>query len=382
MFLAWTAGGTEGLEQKCDAFYSSKWTIITYDGLPKSYYRCEMRGKLENDQEEITTDTSKNTKSNEEVTMVYYYPSQTVKFIPNSLFDKFVNLEFLYVDYNNKFETMKREYLQNANKLKSLNIHENLVQKLDRKVFSEAKNLEHINFRHNQIESIHMEAFNGLANLQGVNLKGNKIKNLHPKTFSSITNLNILELTRGENCVKKRFTSASRKFPEIEGKISSSCIFELLPNEIKIKIQAANDKIGNLTIEAQANQEKFKEMTSKLEEMRAEISSQQEKLVKELADQQIKFDAKIASKKLQMEAKYIQMEAKLTAQMETKQTDQRLELLQEIVKHNIEQNLALVERINDQKDWNLKYSDEIEKTCENNLRLVQNRLTVLETKDD
>ena len=409
------AGVTESLEQKCYTFYYANLFINNYDGPTKSYYMCRINGALENDQEEVTTVTSENPRSNEEVTMVHYDSGQIVKFIPNSLFDTFSNLELLYVYSNNNFKTMKREYLQNANKLKNLHIYQNLLKKIDGNVFSEAKNLEHINFAHNQIESIHKEAFSGLPNLQGVYLQENRIKNLHPKTFSSIANLNVLQLKGGTNCVKEKFTSANQKFPEIEGKISSSCTFELLPDAIEIKIQETNDMIDNLK---KANQENFKEMTNKLEE----ISSQQEKSVNELADQQIKFDAKISdqqkefdtkiadqqkkfdtkiadqqkvfdakisSEKLQMEVKNSQIDVKIT-QMEAKLSAQKLELLQEcksealqeIVKHNTEQNLALEERINDQKDWNRKYSDEIETTCENNIRLVQIRLTVLETKDD
>ena len=298
---------------------------------------------------------------------------------------------------------MKREYLRNANKLKNFKIYFNTVRKLDGNVFSEAKNLEHISFKYNQIESIHREAFSGLPYIKDIYLYENKIKMLHPRTFSSIANLNVLDMIGIKNCVNSRYTSANQKFPEIEAKISSHCVFELLPDEQnKIKIQEANDKIGRLTAEAQANQEKFKEITNKLEELKTEISSQQEKCVKELADQQKEL-TKIASEKLQLQAKITQLEAKNNQteaknsqvdikiiQMEAKLTAQKLELLQEcksealqeIVKHNIEQNLALEERINDQKDWNTKYSDEIETTCENNLRLVKIRLAVLENKDD
>ena len=136
VFLTWMAGGTDGLEQKCDTFKFVDWWINTSDGPTKLYYYCKIKGKLENDQEEVTTDTSKNTKSNAEVTAVYYQTHQTVKYIPNSLFETFLNLEYLHIDYNNKFETMKREYLQNANKLKNLKIYLNSVKKIDGNVFS------------------------------------------------------------------------------------------------------------------------------------------------------------------------------------------------------------------------------------------------------
>ena len=230
------AGGAKSLEQECVSFYFKDWPINTYDGPEKSYYICRILGQLENNSEDgVTTNTSKNTKSNDEVTSVYYYWGQTVKFIPNSLFDTFSNLEFLYVDYKNKFETMKREYLQNATKLKNLKIFRNSLRIIDGNVFSEAKNLEHINLSDNQIMSIHKEAFNGLPNLKGVFLLYTKITNLHPTTFSFIVNLNVLHLTGGENCVNERFISASQKFPEIEGKISARCTYEPFPDEVVVE---------------------------------------------------------------------------------------------------------------------------------------------------
>ena len=253
---------------------------------------------------------------------------------------------------------MKREYLRNANKLKNLWINNNSVKKIDGNVFSKAKSLEHINFKYNQIVSIHREAFNGLPNLQGVYLQYNQIKILHPETFSSIANLNILELTGGVNCVNETFASENQKIPQIEAKISSSCTYKPFPDEVKAiqklaeenksMIQEINHKIGNLTAEAEAKQEKFDEMTNQLEKMKAELSSQQEKQVKELADQHKEL-TKIASDKLQLEAKITHLDAKLATQqkecnqIEAKLTVQKLELLQECksdalqesAKHNI-----------------------------------------------
>ena len=383
------AGGTNSFEQKCDRFAPDTWAVNTHSGYFKLYYICNINGELENDQEEVTTDTSKNTRSNEDVTMVIYKSSKTVKFIPNSLFDTFVNLEYVLIHFTNKFETMKREYLRNAHNLKSLKVYGNPIKKIDANVFAEAKNLKNINFCNNHIELIHKEAFNGLPNLREVYLFENNIKKLHPQTFSSIATLNLLDLSGNETCVNEKFTSVDRRFPEIEGKISTRCSYEI-PDEVTVEdesLKQANDKISILTAETQANQEKIKEMTSKLEEMKAEIRRQQEKHVKEFADQQKEYDANIAGINLQNKAELAtQMEAK-TNQMEVKLTAQKLELVQEcksvalleIAKHSFEEGklsgqmmtlqnvyLALVNSINDQK---------------NILQLVQERLTNLEKKD-
>ena len=225
------AGETECITQICKSFATAGHYLNTYFGADKSYYICYIDGPLENDQEAVTTDTSNNTKSNEEVTMVFYDHEYTVKFIPNSLFDTFTNLEYLFVSYGNKFETMKPEFLQKANKLKNLEIRYNLIKQIDANVFAGANNLEHINLEGNPIKSIHFQAFNGLPNLQGIFLQETQIKNVHPKTFSSITKLNILSFNRGESCVDEIFYDANKKFSEIEKKLSQNCTFELLPEE-------------------------------------------------------------------------------------------------------------------------------------------------------
>ena len=95
--LAWMAGMTDGVTQKCYSFSSSSQYANTYDEPRISYYWCEINGNLQNEQEEVTTDTSGNRKSNNEVTAVFYYTGNMVKFIPNSLFTTFVNLECLYI---------------------------------------------------------------------------------------------------------------------------------------------------------------------------------------------------------------------------------------------------------------------------------------------
>ena len=335
MFLAWMAGGTESFRQECDTFFAYSMPLNTYDGPNQLYYYCGITGKHHgqvNDQDEVTTDTSKNLKTNEEVTMVIFHSDYIVKFIPHSLFTTFINLEYLLIYVNNKFETMKREYLRNANKLKNLDIHQNSIKKIDGNVFSEAKNLEHINFGNNQIESVNKEAFNGLPNLQGVYLHQNKIKNLHPTTFQSIASLNILELRGDENCVNDRFSRANQNYPEIEEIISSQCTFELDSVEIKaIQKMAKENKIY------------ISNLIYKLKGMKAEINSQKDK-VKELAEHQKQFDTEIAnqqkplegqiaSEKLQMETKITQLEAKLATQQMELLHECKSELQLEFAKH-------------------------------------------------
>lgn len=220
--------GLNGLEQKCHNFNSTDIIYNTYEYEPrKIYYKCSIRGSLINESEPVTTNTELNELSNDEVTMVWYNSNSTVKFIPNSLFTTFKNLEYLNIGANNTFEIMKPEYLKNAKSLKVLWVYENSVKRLDGKIFVEAPNLEHINFERNQIESIHEMTFNGLPNLQGIYLHKNKITNLHPSTFFFITTLDNLVLSENV-CINQEFKDAKKKIVLIKDEIEKSCSYKQL----------------------------------------------------------------------------------------------------------------------------------------------------------
>ena len=217
--------GSTGFEQKCYEFGDYSTSANTYDLVQdKSYFRCEINVYLLNECDEVTTNTGLSNQSNDDVTMVSYDGFKTIKCIPYSLFTTFVNVEYLYIGLDNHFETLKPEYLKNAKRLKSLQIFQNSVKKLEGNIFVEAPNLENINFNYNQIESIDLLAFNGLPNLQRIYLHGNKIQNLHSSTFSFISKLSILGLLEN-NCMDQSFENANQKFSEIEGEISRNCTF-------------------------------------------------------------------------------------------------------------------------------------------------------------
>ena len=352
------AGVTTSLEQKCESFYYRDWASDTYRKHTRTYYICQINGNLVNDQEEVTTDTSENERSDEEVTAVDYNHSYTVKFIPNSIFQTFRNLEYLYISSNNQFDTMKREYLRHAKKLKNLWFHYSDLEKINGNVFVEAKRLEHINFQHGKIKSIHKDAFHGLPVLKGVYLNDNQIKYLHPRTFSIIPNLYILELSGEANCVDEKIVSANNKFPAIESKISQHCT---LPDEVidepkvedeslkqvKITIQKANVMIGNLTADVAANQEKIKEMTDEFEQMKAKLNAkitEQQKELTKIASEKLELEAKLATQqkecKSELQLEFTnhkdEIEAKLTAQKMELLQECKSEVLQESAKHNIE----------------------------------------------
>ena len=209
----------------------------TYDGPDKSYYMCQITENLD----QVSTNTTGNQRSDADFKLVWYSSGETVKYIPRSTFTTLPNVEYLFINSDNKMEVFKAEFLQGAKKLKNLHVKRNLVKELAGNLFVEAKNLEHINFEENQIQSIHKLAFNGLNNLQGIYLQFNRIYNLASTTFSFLSRLRILDLT-GNICVNQKFPSASQRIVRIEAEIGGFCRYKLFPDEVaaqKLKEEAA-----------------------------------------------------------------------------------------------------------------------------------------------
>ena len=106
------------VEQVC-IFETINWsTNCLGHGPRKNYYTCKITGtKLINDTELVSTNTLNTTRANIEVEMIYY-DNNEVKFIPNSIFETFLGLEYFFLGADQKLEVLKRSFLKNAKKLK------------------------------------------------------------------------------------------------------------------------------------------------------------------------------------------------------------------------------------------------------------------------
>lgn len=219
------------LDQKC--VFDLKTTYEnSYDDPMRSYYRCAVNdAKLVNENETVATITSNNRKSNDDVTMFMYKEDNFVKFIPNSIFSLFPNLEYFWIDEDQHFKHLKADSLKNAHNLKVFHVTFNDITKLGAHVFSEAIMLEYINLSSNKIETIDKSAFVGLSKLKGVLIDENRIRVMYASTFSHLKNLFVLEL-RENVCINKLFENASMKFAIIEGNIRFSCVYTLTPAEM------------------------------------------------------------------------------------------------------------------------------------------------------
>lgn len=215
--------GLECVEQSC-MFEHDDWLINGNNGQMKEFYQCRfVQAQLLNEDERLTTETSSNTKKNSDVDAVVYFDSRT-KYIPNSLFTVFPNLEYIVVT-SCHLEKIRPHYFKNAMMLKTIWISKNNIKDLIAHSFVEAPYIEYINLPDNKIESIHKMSFSGLHHLKGIYLQNNRISNLHPETFSHLGSLETLHMLDGTNCLKRKFTKVNMDLLEIENQIRGSCIY-------------------------------------------------------------------------------------------------------------------------------------------------------------
>lgn len=211
------------MEQIC-VFEHDNWLINGNDGHMKEFYQCRfVQSQLMNEDESLTTNTSSNTKRNSDVEAVVYFDGR-VKYISNSLFTLFPNVEYLVLA-SCHLEKVRSHFFKNALMLKVIWINKNNIKELIANSFVDAPHLEHINLPDNKIESIHRMTFNNLHHLKGIYLQQNKIANLHPETFSHLGGLQSLYLLDGSNCLKRKFSKVNMEIPEIENQIRGSCIY-------------------------------------------------------------------------------------------------------------------------------------------------------------
>lgn len=274
------------MEQKC-SFKNSFFYKNGFDGPSQLVYFCAISKDqpLTNENDTVIINTDDNNKTNEDILAIGYISGNQIKYIPQALFTTFVNVKEFFMDADSQFETLKPEYLNNANNLKVFGIWSNEITKLGANLFVYAPNLEHINFQGNKIERIDRLTFSNLTQLQGLYLPNNKIANLHPETFSHLKDLQVLNLL-GNVCVNKFFGNANTRFKEIEEEIRKSCTYTLSAEELAyIERQEAAAKLSaqlKSTTSAPSNQ--TEEVPTLLIEPSIKNQQENEKRIAELIE--------------------------------------------------------------------------------------------------
>lgn len=141
------------------------------------------------------------------------FTSSNLSYIPDQVFKKFPNLEYLSV---NSVGLKKINPIVDASDLKVILANHNHISSLDAKTFEIATDLEVLSLRKNQIEEIDMNAFHLLGNLRELYLSDNRILSLHMNTFSPLISLEILAISGNQiQTIDMELFSANLQLREI-----------------------------------------------------------------------------------------------------------------------------------------------------------------------
>jgi Leucine-rich repeat (LRR) protein len=119
--------------------------------------------------------------------------NKNIKFIPENISDKFLNLELLQFE-NTSINSIHKKHFKGLHKLRYLNLARNEIETVEKGSFDDNGNLEDLWLNGNQIEFLSSEIFKSLTRLEKLWLHDNEIKFLPVKIFSSLQNLKELVL--------------------------------------------------------------------------------------------------------------------------------------------------------------------------------------------
>lgn len=179
-------GHVPGREGKCE--------FINIDNaMLGNVYSCKIKNAiLHNGVDKFTvTGTHQSGRKDQGVKFVEFV-SSNISHLPEQLFRKFPNLEYLNV---NGAGLKKIHVLANASDLKVILANNNQLTQLVENVFSVSGDLETLSFRKNNIDEIDMNAFHNLGNLRELYLSNNKLSNVHMNTFAPLISLEIIALS-------------------------------------------------------------------------------------------------------------------------------------------------------------------------------------------
>lgn len=145
---------------------------------------------------DTSINTNANARSNAEVVDVKIWNSN-IKFLPNQIFEVFVNLKSVLCNGNN-LQSLRKEHLKGARKLEWLILENNKLTILRANAFEEAPTLYTISMEFNRISVIEDLAFSGLSKLRELSLKNNRLKSITGLTFFGLEKLTYLHLDNNQ----------------------------------------------------------------------------------------------------------------------------------------------------------------------------------------
>lgn len=180
-------GHVPGREGKCE-YSNERNPMLGY------VYSCKIKNAIMyREQDKFTVTGTHASKGRKDLGVKFVeFESSNISHIPEQIFRKFHNLEYLNV---NGVGLRNFHPLTNCSDLKVILANNNQLSRLDANVFSVATDMETLSFRKNQIEELDVHTFHNLGNLRELYLSDNKLSSLHMNTFAPLISLEILSLS-------------------------------------------------------------------------------------------------------------------------------------------------------------------------------------------
>lgn len=260
-------GHVPGREGKCE--FSNE-----HNPMLGNVYSCKIKNAiLYNGNDKFTITGTHQSRGRKDFGVKFVeFLSSNISYIPDQVFKKFPNLEYLNVNgvglkslhpipsaadlkvilaNNNQISRLEANNFCTATDLETLSFRKNLIQEVDVNAFRNLGNLRELYLSDNQLTSLHMNTFAPLISLEIISLSGNqlqsvdlelfhanvqlheillydnKITAVHPQAFSNLVNLFNLEL-HNNLCVAKDIRMDDGNFPELVKSYLKQC-FEGYP---------------------------------------------------------------------------------------------------------------------------------------------------------
>ncbi|KAG5670092.1 hypothetical protein PVAND_000376 [Polypedilum vanderplanki] len=174
--------------------------------------------------------------------------SSNVRFIIQSFFTTFVNLQGLQITGSN-LQILQPGAFQGANNLKYLTILLNNVRTLEDYSFMGASNLEVIRFWYNNLEQIRQDAFAGLNLLRELHVLGGTLREIPPYTFQPLTNLQFVEFSQNYlEIIDSRWFENNQNIQQMM--FNSNQIYAVYPDIVEMPFLTSLSLLNNTCIDA------------------------------------------------------------------------------------------------------------------------------------
>ena len=166
-------------------------------------------------------------KSDSSVNAARFFRTSMDK-IPNGLFERFKNLQYLAVHVSNMI-ILNRNSMKGAKNLVELQANANFIERLEADTFADSVQMKNIDLSDNEISFVDVNAFRELDKLERLVISRNYIKTLHKDTFGDL--LNLKDVLLDQNMLEELPEGLFRNNLNLE---------EIILSNNKIKIIPAN----------------------------------------------------------------------------------------------------------------------------------------------